>query len=334
MDNRRRVRRYRPSNVSSGTQTRTVSRGRNGSRGGSSKRNLLNFVALVICCGLALAYLISMVIPKGEKKKENKDPSNMSIQTAKTLDELNKLSYPEVSIAGFSTVPGFVPKYIKNEETGEYSIVSLETSNTNLNIDAVGYYNGPFFENGSDIVVEKAFAIVVTNSGSSIIDNGKLILKAGDRQVNFTINYLPARSTAVIVNDENTTFQKDSEVSFISYTGTTATSMDVKDKLEVTTDNESLFLKNLTQDQIKDINIYYKNKVKGIYYGGIAYRSYLTQIEAASQSNLLAQHYVKDLSEIVYYSYTEPVQSSILDSSTVTDQSSETSSTASSKQND
>jgi hypothetical protein len=325
MDNRRRVvTRSRASSGPAAPRTRTVNRGRRPSKGVPSKKNLLNFVALVLCCGLALAYFFSLVLPKGEKKNESKDPNEQTIQTAKTLDELGKLSYPEISLAGFSTVPGFMPKYVQDPETKEYSVLSLDTSNTNLKIDAVGYYNGPFFENGSDIVVEKAFAIVVTNSSSSIIDNGKLILKAGDRQINFTINYLPARSTAVIVNDENTTFQKDADVTFISYSGTTTTSQDVKGKIEVTEDTETISLKNLTENELRDVNIYYKNKVKGIYYGGISYRSYLTKLDAGAQSNLLAQHYVKDLSEIVYYSFTEPVESSILDGSTTDQQSSTT----------
>ena len=324
MDNRRRVNRSRNTNSSSGSQNgsygRSVQR-RGNNREASQKKNILNFIALVLCCVLFLVTFINMLAPKkseeAKPKKKDTDPNAISIQTARSIDDLNKMSYPEIDVAGFTTIPGFVPLYVKNQDSEEYSLVSFDTSMNNFTVDAVGYYNGPFFENGSDIVVENAFAAVVTNSSSSIISNGKLILKAGDRQINFTISYLPERSTAVIVNDENTTFQKDAQVSFVSFTGSTATSQDIKDVLDVQTSDGSISVKNITQDSVSDINIYYKNKVKGIYYGGIAYRSYLSYLDPDQQSNLIAQHFSDGLAEIVYYSYTLPVDNSILDGSTV-----------------
>lgn len=145
-----------------------------------------------------------------------------------------------------------------------------------LYITHVGNYTGAYMEDGSDEVVSDVLMIILKNEGDMPLQLARITLEYADFTANFEATNVPAGEMVVLLEKNRHEYVSD------NFYGAAATDVvffqkDMslqEDKLKITGANGSLTVENLTNEEMGEIYIYYKNSASdGLFYGGITYRT-------------------------------------------------------------
>lgn len=144
-----------------------------------------------------------------------------------------------------------------------------------LQITDMGSYTGPFMEDGSDETVSNVLMIVLTNTGTEMLQYAQVQLSGPSGTAAFSVTTLPAGASVLLL--EQNRMQDSQNLEF-----TSAAAYNVvffPEDQTVHTDwfsfqgmEGALNVTNISGADISsDIEIYYKNLVDGRLYGGITY---------------------------------------------------------------
>lgn len=174
---------------------------------------------------------------------------------------------------------------------------------TALVVEHVSSYDGPFYEDGSGREVFNTAAILVRNTGSSMIPYAHIILRTQNTSYIFD-GYLLAPGASVLIPEKYALpYIPPKEV--ISCFGW-ATVMQQAQTYSITIEEigmGELCVTNLSGSQLTNLTLYHKTYLpkEDLYIGGAAFVSRIDRIDAGESIVLSPNHYAAGYSKIIYY---------------------------------
>lgn len=183
---------------------------------------------------------------------------------------------------------------------GEVSFPFTVTG-TSLSVQSISSYDGVFLEDGSDEEVTGIAAMVVENTGDTDLEYASLSIECDGETLEFEGSDIPAGATVVIQEKNRASWQDG------TYSGCTATvaetdGLEMAEEVSVTeTDDGSLLVTNLTDEEIPCVRIFYKFYMEDedAYVGGITYTAKLTGLAAGGSRTVTPSHYASGSSKVM-----------------------------------
>lgn len=233
---------------------------------------------------------------RNKNSLKNSSNSEESVQLKSEAIEVPKADSVKVEeISGF------------NESTDEkVSGLKLPCSieNTNLVIENIGQYTGPFVEDGSDTPTSNVLSILVKNNSDQVIQYGEIKIKINDTEtVIFKVSNLASKTSALIMESTGKVeYNKEDKYQVVEGLDATIDEMSMmEDKIEIVkAEKKKITIKNKTSENLGTVYVYYKNiQDGGAYLGGITYRAKFENVKAGATVEAETSHYYKDSSQIV-----------------------------------
>lgn len=172
---------------------------------------------------------------------------------------------------------------------------------TPLVVHALGEYEGPFLEDGTDAEMVGACAIL-ENTSSSFIARAEVVLIQGGQELIFEATYLPPKSKILVIEKNESYFKPQTVDScrcdLLTYLETPA----YDDRVYVSGDGEcSMIITNLTQEPIEQVQIFYKQYAPEgeTYLGGITYCANVTDLPPGESKRITPYHFLVERGRIV-----------------------------------
>lgn len=148
----------------------------------------------------------------------------------------------------------------------------------NLKLACVGSYSGAYWEDGSDEAVENIWAVVVQNTGDTIIAEAIICLQCGEETVSFKLTGLAGSCYCLVLAQDRAAFDADASVTAPSCLSlaecgeTTVT--DFGSDFALAPADGILTLQNISSKTFRsEVYLCYKNyDSNGVFLGGITYR--------------------------------------------------------------
>jgi hypothetical protein len=158
-------------------------------------------------------------------------------------------------------------------------------------------------EDGSDEVVTDVLMIILKNEGQMPLQLARIKLEYADFTANFEATNIPAGASAVLLEKSRHEYVSDS---FYNATAENVVFFQddmslQEDKLKITGTNGALTVENLTDEEMGEIYIYYKNTASdGLLYGGITYRARVDAgLKPGKSTTVMTRHYYANACTIV-----------------------------------
>lgn len=174
-----------------------------------------------------------------------------------------------------------------------------------LVVQRVASYTGIYMEDGSDEVVSKVLAIVVTNTGSATIQYAQVQLSDGVTTANFTISTLPPGETLVALETGRMSYEEGQHLTQITAQNIARFTEEptlCEDKIKLQALNGVVNVTNISGEDITgDVVIYYKNYSADTLYGGITYRVTISGgIAAGEIRQITASHFTESGTRVMW----------------------------------
>ena len=187
----------------------------------------------------------------------------LSIAMLLTLSGCGKNKKPDVTEP---TTQGVI-------QTGENNQTAF--LGNNLYITDIGNYTGAYMEDGSDEVVTDVLMIILKNEGDTALQLARINLQYSDFTANFEATNLPAGESVVLLEKNRHAFVPE------SYLRATAENVVFfrepmslqENRVAISGENGMITVKNISDETMGEIYIYYKNSAVDLLYGGITYRA-------------------------------------------------------------
>lgn len=203
---------------------------------------------------------------------------------------------------GQTTTPATDAPAVTQPQTSDSLQFPYKIPGTSLVIEQIESYDGIFLEDGSDSDVSGITVIILTNTGSTCAEYAAITLTQGSRTLNFKATGLAAGCTAVVQESSAAAYQTG------AYTACTADVAELE-KLEMSENlvsvtenaNGSLTVKNLTNQEIPCVRIFYKFCMDpgSVYVGGITYTARIVNLKAGASQEVTPSHYAAGYSEVI-----------------------------------
>ena len=171
-----------------------------------------------------------------------------------------------------------------------------------LYITEIGSYIGLYMEDGTDEEVVDVMMILLENQNERPLQYATIQLEYPDFTAEFEVTNVPAGETVVLLEknrhgytDEEFNDAKASNVLFFE------NQMSIQeDKVEITGVDGAINVKNLTEETLGEMYIYYKNASSDLLYGGITYRGKVEAGLGPGQTyTLLTSHYKPNICRVI-----------------------------------
>lgn len=181
-----------------------------------------------------------------------------------------------------------------------------------LQIQTIGSYSGPYWEDGSDEEVSDVLMMTVTNVTAEPIQYAAITLELGVGTAEFSVSALPAGATAVLLEQNRMTYSENTDYSqapaeCIHLAGFDKALSLQEDKLQVQILDGAANVTNISGEEISGtVILCYKNYLDGVYQGGIAYRIRLEDgLRAGEIRQVMASHIHQPGTEMVFVEIAE-----------------------------
>lgn len=198
-----------------------------------------------------------------------------------------------VLLGGCSMISG------DNAETEQTKPVS-----GNLNCVQISRFSGGFVEDGTDETVTDVAAILVENNTGKYIELATVTYQVGERTAEFRITGLPSGERCWVLEKSRMHIAPSDELIFedcqVSYNKNPITQ---PPDLAVEREGKTLTLTNTTDKILKNVCVYYKNRMEdGTFMGGITYAIHYEDMAPGATIQHSTVHFSEE-SEIVRFSY-------------------------------
>lgn len=173
---------------------------------------------------------------------------------------------------------------------------------SDLVIQKISSYNGIFLEDGFDENVSDIAVIALKNTGSVDVEYANITLSQNDTFLQFEASVIPAGEVVVVQEKDKKACLTEG---YTSCTGDVAeiSSFEMsEDMVEISeNENNSLTIKNLTNQEIPCVRVFYKFYMEDekTYVGGITYNAKVEGLVANGSQTISPSHYVNGYSQIV-----------------------------------
>lgn len=196
------------------------------------------------------------------------------------------------------------------EETAEKTVqeekseikLPFSVPDTDLLVEELAGYEGPFLEEDTDWPVSEIAALILYNSGETETLSGEVVLMRDEQSFHFVFSdLLPGQRLMVLERDAKSCVQGSFTACQCAALESTLT--DFAD--EALTVSEigmcTLEVMNRTEEQIERVELYYKNydTESGLYIGGITYCIILEDLAPGETREIIPYRYVSGYSRVV-----------------------------------
>ena len=265
------------------------------------KKIFLIIISTILISLIGLG-VIGYYVEKDEAAQAQKNKTEGTI--VKEEDKEESKLYLDVDKLDINKIEGYTPA--KSNEEGLVANMTLPYSipNKNLDILSIGQYEGKFVEDGSDDKKDNVLAIVVKNTSDKTISSGEIKLRkiGTSKSIKFIFTNLKAGSSALVMESTGeVNFNGEDKYVYISSSVNTEESTSLmEDKIEVTTKDKNITVKNLTNKNLNTAYVYYKIVTDGnCYLGGITYRAKFENVKGEKSVTADTLHFSNKNSEII-----------------------------------
>lgn len=265
------------------------------------KKIFLIIISTILISLIGLG-VIGYYVEKDEAAQAQKNKTEGTI--VKEEDKEESKLYLDVDKLDINKIEGYTPG--KSNEDGLVADMTLPYSipNKNLDILSIGQYEGKFVEDGSDDKKDNVLAIVVKNTSDKTISSGEIKLRkiGTSKSIKFIFTNLKAGSSALVMESTGeVNFNGEDKYVYISSSVNTEESTSLmEDKIEVTTKDKNITVKNLTNKNLNTVYVYYKIVTDGnCYLGGITYRAKFENVKGEKSVTADTLHFSNKNSEII-----------------------------------
>ena len=265
------------------------------------KKIFLIIISTILISLIGLG-VIGYYVEKDEAAQAQKNKTERTI--VKEEDKEESKLYLDVDKLDINKIEGYTPA--KSNEEGLVANMTLPYSipNKNLDILSIGQYEGKFVEDGSDDKKDNVLAIVVKNTSDKTISSGEIKLRkiGTSKSIKFIFTNLKAGSSALVMESTGeVNFNGEDKYEYISSSVNTEESTSLmEDKIEVTTKDKNITVKNLTDKNLNTVYVYYKIVTDGnCYLGGITYRAKFENVKGEKSVTADTLHFSNKNSEII-----------------------------------
>ena len=265
------------------------------------KKIFLIIISTILISLIGLG-VIGYYVEKDEAAQAQKNKTEGTI--VKEEDKEESKLYLDVDKLDINKIEGYTPA--KSNEEGLVANMTLPYSipNKNLEILSIGQYEGKFVEDGSDDKKDNVLAIVVKNTSDKTISSGEIKLRkiGTSKSIKFIFTNLKAGSSALVMESTGeVNFNGEDKYVYISSSVNTEESTSLmEDKIEVTTKDKNITVKNLTNKNLNTVYVYYKIVTDGnCYLGGITYRAKFENVKGEKSVTADTLHFSNKNSEII-----------------------------------
>ena len=265
------------------------------------KKIFLIIISTILISLIGLG-VIGYYVEKDEAAQAQKNKTEGTI--VKEEDKEESKLYLDVDKLDINKIEGYTPA--KSNEEGLVANMTLPYSipNKNLDILSIGQYEGKFVEDGSDDKKDNVLVIVVKNISDKTISSGEIKLRkiGTSKSIKFIFTNLKAGSSALVMEyTGEVNFNGEDKYVYISSSVNTEESTSLmEDKIEVTTKDKNITVKNLTNKNLNTVYVYYKIVTDGnCYLGGITYRAKFENVKGEKSVTADTLHFSNKNSEII-----------------------------------
>ena len=265
------------------------------------KKIFLIIISTILISLIGLG-VIGYYVEKDEAAQAQKNKTEGTI--VKEEDKEESKLYLDVDKLDINKIEGYTPA--KSNEEGLVANMTLPYSipNKNLDILSIGQYEGKFVEDGSDDKKDNVLAILVKNTSDKTISSGEIKLRkiGTSKSIKFIFTNLKAGSSALVMESTGeVNFNGEDKYVYISSNVNTEDSTSLmEDKIEVTTKDKNITVKNLTNKNLNTVYVYYKIVTDGnCYLGGITYRAKFENVKGEKSVAADTLHFSNKNSEII-----------------------------------
>ena len=172
---------------------------------------------------------------------------------------------------------------------------------TNLLIEGMGIYEGPYLEDGSDTPVTDTAALRVINLSNQPVERGAVILQIDQQRYVFELYAIPPGGCVYVCESEKKEFTTNPVT---ACTGWAAEDVwhDTSGLLTITeVGMGTINITNLTDRELPYIQLLYKSydKESGVYIGGICHTQDILSLEPGESRTVKPYRYVSGYSRVV-----------------------------------
>lgn len=179
----------------------------------------------------------------------------------------------------------------------------LEVESASVRILRLASYDGPFYEDGSGEQVMNVAAVLIENTGLSMLSVVELELTVGGESYCFTANMVPP-CARVLVPERNKSPYTDEGIVACRGWCAVAADMPVYTIRITPVSMGELRFSNFSDQPITQLSVYHRSYLPeaDIYVGGVAFETVVAYIPPKSFTQIQPGFYAYGYSEIVYIS--------------------------------
>lgn len=168
----------------------------------------------------------------------------------------------------------------------------------------ISRFSGEFVEDGSDKAVTDVAAILVANETTQFLDLATVTYTVGDRTATFKITGLPAGEKVWVLEQDRMSITQSDVLVFEDCKETyNANAVLETQDVTVTRQGKTLTAVNNTDKTLKNVCVYYKNRLEdGTFLGGITYLVSFGDLAPGGMAQRSSAHLGAN-SDIVRYGY-------------------------------
>lgn len=171
-----------------------------------------------------------------------------------------------------------------------------------LTIERLAPYDGLFVEDGTNVTVTNVAMLLIRNTGTQPVEYTRICIQYGEEQLMFDVSALPTGERLVVQEKDCKSIPAGKPTSANAMVIYRA-DMSLAQDLVLVTDNgnNTLTIKNLTNELIPTVRVFYKYYMaeEDIYVGGIAFTARLTRLPAGASITIQPSHYNSSTSRVV-----------------------------------
>ena len=199
-------------------------------------------------------------------------------------------------------VSASTPRFEQPSETEPSFTLPITVPGTDLTIQTIVAYEGPFLEDGSDREVVDIAALLVCNTGEEALLRAQIELTCGGRNYRFYGERILPGIPQLLLEQGGEPYEKGRITACSGWQITTRTREYLNCGVTVTDEYMgTLVITNSTEDTLRDVTVYYRSWLSppDCYIGGLVYFVTLPILLPGETVRIYPYHYAKGYSRPV-----------------------------------
>ena len=177
---------------------------------------------------------------------------------------------------------------------------------TDLVVENMVCYDGPFLENGDLQEVQEATAIMITNCGLSGVSEGAVTVWQEGRQLVFLLTQLPPEASVLILEQNGQQYSQVAPECIAGWTVCTDSGWNPEEKLEIQQlPPGGLQIRNVGEEVLLELRLCYKPAYEdgAFLMGGRTYEALVGNLLPGESMVIYPEHYCTGVSKIIRLLY-------------------------------